>query len=78
MHFRALVEAASDGIVSADVDGKVVSWNRTAIRDVTRRREAEDALRGSEELYRRIIETTHEGVCIADADYRYTFVNRRG
>jgi PAS domain S-box-containing protein len=31
----------------------------------------------SGELYRRIIETTHQGVCIADPDYRCLFVNRR-
>jgi PAS domain S-box-containing protein len=35
------------------------------------------ATHGNEELYRRIIETTHLGVCIADPDYRYTFANRR-
>jgi PAS domain S-box-containing protein len=33
--------------------------------------------RPSRRELRRIIETTHEGVCIADADYRYTLVNRR-
>jgi PAS domain S-box-containing protein len=39
--------------------------------------DANEALGGSEELYRRIIETTHQGVCIADTDYRYLFVNDR-
>jgi PAS domain S-box-containing protein len=148
LHSRDVLEATSDGIVSVDTSGEVVSWNRAAkalfghdanaspggpftalipewldanaerelpiagaavecvgwrrngttfpaevtcssmtsggrrftvatIRDVTERRNAEEALRRSEELYRRIIETTHEGVCIADPDYRYTFVNRR-
>ncbi len=144
-HLHALVDAMTEGIISADEQGEIVSWNaaakalfgygadapprgslaalipgcldppsagphvasaeRTArradgtefvaevatspmtfegarftvatIRDVTRRREAEDARRTSEERYRRIIETTHEGVCIADADYRFTFVNGR-
>jgi PAS domain S-box-containing protein len=152
VHFRLLVEAAGEAIISADSRGAVVSWNRFAkalfgyeagaplgghlttllpgclddvakhdlagdngiaiapreltgrrrdgtsfpaevrlssmvtregrftvamVRDVNRRQKAEESLRASESLYRRIIETTHEGVCIADADYRYTFVNRR-
>jgi PAS domain S-box-containing protein len=146
LHFRALVEATNEGIVSADSSGRIVSWNRAArmlfgydaeappggplvallpecfdgahdtetaaapvvqvgrrrdgttfaaevdvssmitggqlftvaiVRDVTERRRADAALRSSEELHRRIIETTHEGVCIADPDYRYLFVNRR-
>lgn len=41
------------------------------------RRAAEAALRQSEERYRRIVETTTEGVFTVDADYRIDFVNRR-
>jgi PAS domain S-box-containing protein len=141
-YFRCLVEATADGVISANGEGEIVTWNAAAkklfgfapdampcgtlttlvpgclddehdgapvervahrtdgslfpaevgiapmtvgdarfvvatVRDVSRRRAAEDALRASEERYRRIIETTHEGVCIADPDYRYTFVNAR-
>jgi PAS domain S-box-containing protein len=48
-----------------------------AIRDVTERQRSESALRASEENFRRIVETAHEGVWVFDADYATTFVNRR-
>ena len=48
-----------------------------AIRDVTKRHCAEEALRESEEKFRRIVETANEGVWVFDADYKTTFVNRR-
>ncbi|MHC1789581.1 PocR ligand-binding domain-containing protein [Solidesulfovibrio sp.] len=48
-----------------------------AIRDVTDRQRSESALRESEEKFRRIVETAHEGVWVFDADYATTFVNRR-
>jgi two-component system, NarL family, sensor histidine kinase UhpB len=38
---------------------------------------AETALRTSEERYRRIVETTHEGLCLLDAESRIVFVNAR-
>jgi PAS domain S-box-containing protein len=41
------------------------------------RREAEAALGASEERYRRIVETTSEGVWVLDPDFRTTFVNAR-
>lgn len=37
----------------------------------------EGKLRRAQEQYRRIVETTNEGVWLVDADYRTTFVNRR-
>ena len=41
------------------------------------RRVAEKALAESEERYRRIVETTNEGVWVTDADAKTTFVNAR-
>ncbi len=45
--------------------------------DVTERRQSEEALRQSEERYRRIVEKTHDGIWMIDAESRTRFVNRR-
>ncbi len=45
------------------------------VRDARRR--AEEELRESEQRYRRIIETTNEGVCIIDVQSMISFVNTR-
>jgi PAS domain S-box-containing protein len=45
--------------------------------DVTERRRAERALAASEELYRRIVETAHEGVITLDAGGKVTFASQR-
>ena len=47
------------------------------ITDITERKLAENALKTSEEQYRRIIETANEGVWSRDIEYRTTFVNQR-
>jgi PAS domain S-box-containing protein len=45
--------------------------------DITERTWHERAVRASEERYRKIIETTTEGVWMIDGDHRTTYVNRR-
>jgi PAS domain S-box-containing protein len=46
-------------------------------RDVAARRAAERAVRDSEERFRRIVETAHEGIWLVDADGRTLFANDR-
>jgi PAS domain S-box-containing protein len=47
------------------------------LRDVTERQNALARLRAAEERYRRIVETTSEGVWLTDADAKTTYVNQR-
>jgi two-component system, cell cycle sensor histidine kinase and response regulator CckA len=46
-------------------------------RERAARRNAEKALRESDQRYRRMVETTNEGVCTIDAGARTTFMNAR-
>ncbi len=57
-------------VVSGDDEVLVI------IRDITERKQMEEALRSSEERYRRIIETTSEGVWIIDAENQTIFANQ--
>jgi two-component system cell cycle sensor histidine kinase/response regulator CckA len=45
------------------------------MRDITKERRYEEALRESEKKYRQIVNTASEGICVADEDFRITFVN---
>ena len=45
-------------------------------RDITERKQAEDALYESQLKYKSLVETTHDLIWSVDADGRYTFVNR--
>ena len=45
--------------------------------DITDRKRLMKALRESEEIYSRIIETAHEGIWILDRHFHTTFINQR-
>jgi PAS domain S-box-containing protein len=47
------------------------------VADITERKRAEDAVRQSEEKYRRIVETTNEGIWLLDPNFHTSFVNRQ-
>lgn len=47
------------------------------IRDISERKKAEQKIRESEERYRMIVETAHEGIWMIDEDNNTTFVNKR-
>ena len=47
------------------------------IADITARKQAEETVRESERRYRRIVETTNEGVWLLDSNFHTIFVNRQ-
>jgi PAS domain S-box-containing protein len=47
------------------------------VADITERKRTEDAVRQSEEKYRRIVETTNEGIWLLDSKFYTSFVNRQ-
>ncbi len=57
-----------------DADGKIIGLFGYA-RDITERKQAENALRESEERYRNLVETAEEGVWVLDTEGKTTFVN---
>lgn len=61
-----LLEARSNGLRTANI---------ALEKEVLERKEAEGALRGSEEQYRRLVETMNEGLMVVDHDQILTYVN---
>ena len=59
-----------------DAEGRIVGVSRIA-RDITERKRAETAIRESEGQYRRIVETTNEGVWLLDSRLHTSYVNRQ-
>jgi len=66
--------ASLESLARVDAEGKVVQYH-TIVRNITKRKQAEDDLRKSEALYRLIVETANEGIWGLDADCRTTYIN---
>ncbi|MDR3673698.1 MAG: ATP-binding protein [Holophaga sp.] len=76
---ECLHHGAADYILKQGLN-RLVPAVRRALAEAAERRarwEAEAALRASEANYRHIVETSHEGIWLLDADSRTTFANRR-
>jgi PAS domain S-box-containing protein len=76
----AALQAGADDFLIKGKLGRLKSAVERALRERSMRvarQAAEQALRESEERYRRIIETTNEGVWLLDAAGRTSFVNQR-
>jgi len=72
----SLVEVSISFSTLADVDGTLIAT--TGIhRDISIAKRAAEALRASEDRYRRIVETAYEGIWVIDATNLTTFVNPR-
>jgi PAS domain S-box-containing protein len=63
--------------LSNQLDDPAVGAIVVNLRDLTEREHAFAQLRAAEERYRRIVETTSEGVWLIDADSKTTYVNER-
>jgi len=59
-----------------DSDGKAIGF-RGIVRDISDRKEAEEALREAKEKYQMLIEKMEEGVLLEDAEGKISFVNPR-
>ncbi len=59
-----------------DHDGRMLRMIGV-IADITARKQAEETVRESERRYRRIVETTNEGVWLLDSKFHTVFVNRQ-
>ncbi len=66
--------ASLESLPVVDAGGKMVQYH-TVVRNITKRKEAEENLRKSEALYRLIVETANEGIWGIDADCQTTYVN---
>ena len=72
----SLVEVSISFSPLTDVNGTVIA-SAAIHRDISTARRAAEALRASEERYRRIVETAYEGIWVIDARNTTTFVNPR-
>jgi PAS domain S-box-containing protein len=71
---RIEVSLTASPIIGAE--GRIVGGSAIE-RDITERKRTENAVRESEKRYRRIVETTNEGIWLIDSNLQTSFVNRQ-
>ncbi|MFW9915739.1 MAG: PAS domain S-box protein [Candidatus Thorarchaeota archaeon] len=71
---KLLVEASVSPILGSTGDP---TGFQGIVRDITSRRQADEALRESEQRYRELVEKMEEGVVVEDSEGCFTFVNLR-
>ncbi|MEK7270253.1 MAG: PAS domain S-box protein, partial [Planctomycetota bacterium] len=71
---EAIQAGAQDVLLKGEIRGD--SFGRALLAAIERRK-AEHAHESNEKLYRRIVESTDQGVCLADTDGRIVFANRK-
>ena len=67
-------------IIPVEISAHIFTFKETKValsivRDITERKKTEEALRNSEKKYRTLVETTQEGIGIADPDENIIFAN---
>lgn len=70
--YRWMDATATDWLEHATISAIVINY-----RDVTERKQQEDALRASEERYRTIVQTANEGIWLIDEQARTLYANKR-
>ena len=71
-----------DTVIDVEATGTYISYlgrpaGLSIVRDVTKRKRAEAALKKSEKRYRQLVETMNEGLGLTDQNYIFTYVNPR-
>lgn len=71
-----------DTVIDVEATGTYISYSGrpaglSIVRDVTKRKRAESALKLSEKHYRQLVETMNEGVGLTDPNFMFTYVNPR-
>lgn len=72
----AVIWVSENVRVVRDEQGNMLYYEGT-MEDITKSKEAEEALRESEARYRRIVETAAEGIWVMDRNCRTTFANKK-
>ena len=69
-----LVVLETNGVPIYDANGKLIGY-RGIDRDITKRKQAEEALQESEEKFRSIVENALAGIFMVDDAYRFVYAN---